>query len=106
MAEVIVTSMNFEEEVVNSTVPVLVDFWAPWCGPCQMLGPVLKELAEEYEGKIKVGKINCDEETSLAIRNGISSIPAVMLYKNGKIKDAFVGYQPIEKVKAFIDKNL
>ena len=85
MAEITITEKNFEEEVINSTLPVLVDFWATWCGPCRMLAPVIEEIAEEYEKEIKVGKVNVDEQSALAIRFGIESIPTVLLFKAGKI---------------------
>ena len=83
MAEIKLTSANFENEVLKSNIPVLVDFWAEWCGPCKMLAPVLSEIAEEYEGKVKVAKLNVDEEVALTMQYGISSIPAVFLFENG-----------------------
>ena len=97
MAEII-TKHNFEDEVINSSLPVLVDFWATWCGPCQMLAPVIEEIAEEYSGKIKVGKINVDEEQELAVKYGVMSIPTVMLFKNGAVESTSVGYVPKEKL--------
>ena len=81
MAEVTLTKTNFEDEVINSEVPVLVDFWATWCGPCKMIAPIVEEIAEEYAGKIKVGKVNVDQEQELAIKFGIASIPALLLIK-------------------------
>ena len=84
MAEIIITEENFENEVLNSDKPVLVDFWAQWCGPCRMLGPIIEEIANDYEGKVKVGKVNVDEQPNLASKYGIASIPTVIVFKNGK----------------------
>jgi thioredoxin 1 len=98
MAEVKITKDNFESEVLNSDIPVVVDFWATWCGPCMMLSPVLEEIANEYEGKIKVGKINVDEESELAIKHKIVSIPAVFKFENGGITKQAVGYMTKEKL--------
>lgn len=102
MAEIKITAANFQEEVVNSEIPVLLDFWATWCGPCNMIAPALEEIAQEYEGKIKVGKVNVDEEGLLAAQFGVTGIPYVVLMKDGKIADSFVGYRP----KADIEKML
>lgn len=92
MKEITLTIDNFEEEVINSPVPVLVDFWASWCGPCRMLAPVVSQIAEELDGKIKVGKINVDEENELALRYNVMSIPSLMLFKNGEIDKKHVGF--------------
>ena len=94
MAEITVTKANFEQEVLNSTVPVLVDFWATWCGPCMMLAPTVEEIARENEGTLKVGKINVDEEPELASMFGIMSIPTVMAFKNGEVVGTAVGVRP------------
>lgn len=100
MAEVNITSANFEQEVVKSDIPVIIDFWATWCGPCRMLGPVIEQLAEEYAGKIKVGKCNVDEDGELAVKFGVSSIPYVVLLEKGEVKAASLGFMPKEALKA------
>ena len=102
MAELTITEQNFDEEVMRSDVPVLVDFWATWCGPCRMLAPVIEEIAKEYEGKIKVGKVNVDNERELALQFGVSSIPTVMVFQNGEIKATSVGYRPKEELEALL----
>jgi len=94
MAEITITKQNFEAEVLNSEVPVLVDFWAPWCGPCRMLAPAVAQIAEEQAGAAKVGKINVDEEPDLARQFGIASIPTVMVFKNGQAVHTLVGLRP------------
>ena len=97
---------NFEEMVIRSDVPVLVDFWAPWCGPCRMVGPVLEELADEYGDKLKVVKINVDEEQEIAGSMGIRSIPTVALYHGGEVKDTLIGARPKTDFAALVDKAL
>ena len=98
MAEVILTKENFEAEVLNSDIPVLVDFWATWCGPCMMLSPVIAELAEELEGKVKVGKVNVDEQNELAMQYRVASIPTLLLFKNGELVKTSVGFMPKSEI--------
>ena len=100
MAEVKITKSNFEQEVLGSNIPVLVDFWATWCGPCRMLSPVIEEIAEENDGVVKVGKVNVDEEPELAAKFGIASIPTVLLFKNGKVVSSSVGFRPKVQIEA------
>lgn len=87
---------NFDSEVVKSDVPVLVDFWAPWCGPCKMIGPIIEELAGEFGDKVKIGKVNVDNNQDLAAKFGIRGIPTVMLFKGGESVNSFVGVRPKE----------
>ncbi len=100
------TKENFDSEVMKSTVPVLVDFWAEWCGPCKMIAPVLDEIAAEYLGKAKVGKVNVDEQAELAQNFRVSSIPMLLVIKNGQVVDQFVGARPKSEFKAKLDKAL
>lgn len=93
-----VTSKNFEEEVLNSKIPVLVDFWASWCGPCKMMSPVVDEIAKEMEGKAKVCKVNIDDEQDLAVKYGIMSIPTFLIFKDGKVVNSIVGVQDKQKI--------
>lgn len=103
MAEITLTQENFEEEVLNSSLPVLVDFWATWCGPCKMIAPVVEEIADEYEGRIKVGKVNVDEEDELAAEYSISSIPTLLIFKNGEIVHTLIGYRPKEQILEYLN---
>ena len=102
MAELKITRENFENEVMKSNVPVLIDFWAPWCGPCRMMGPIIEQLAEEYEGKAKVGKVNVDEEGELSQAFGVMSIPTIVLVKDGKVVRQAVGARPKAEVEAML----
>lgn len=98
MAEVKITVSNFESEVLRSDQPVLVDFYADWCGPCRMLAPVLEEIAREYEGGVKVGKVNVDEQMELAQKFGVSSIPLLVVIKDGQPVAKSLGYRPKEEI--------
>ena len=104
MAELKITRENFENEVMKSNIPVLIDFWAPWCGPCQMMGPIIEQLAEEYEGKAKVGKVNVDEEGELSQAFGVMSIPTIVLVKDGKVVKQAVGARPKTEVEAMLQE--
>jgi thioredoxin 1 len=108
MSEVILNDSNFEQEVVegSKTMPVLTDFWASWCPPCRLMGPIVEGLAKEYEGKIKVGKYNVEEGTSVAEKLGVMSIPAFFIYKNGVVVDSWTGAMSKEEVVKKIEKML
>ena len=100
MAMIHITSQNFKEEVLQSDLPVLVDFWAPWCGPCRMLAPGLEEFAQEQAGKVKVAKVNVDEEMELAAQFQVASIPTLILFRDGQAFRRSVGAQPKAKLEA------
>ena len=104
MAELKITRENFENEVMKSDIPVLIDFWAPWCGPCRMMGPIIEQMADEYEGKVKVGKVNVDEEGELSQAFGVMSIPTIVLVKDGKIVKQAVGARPKAEVEAMLQE--
>lgn len=97
------TDKNFRNEVLDATGPVLVDFWAPWCGPCRMIAPMVEELASEYSGAIKIGKLNIDDSPRAAGEFGVSSIPTLMIFKGGEVVDRFVGVQPKSRLQAALD---
>lgn len=106
MKEIKITSENYQDEVIKSDIPVLLDFWAEWCSPCQMIGPILSEIADEFDGKVKVGKINVDDETELAREYKVESIPMMYLIKNGENVDGMLGLNPKEKIIAMIEKHI
>src|SRR6188474_834629 len=101
---VMLTEGNFGAEVTSSAVPVLVDFWAEWCGPCKMVAPILDELASEYDGKVKIGKVNIDDHQSLASEYGIRAIPTLLLFKAGQVADQIVGLRSKRDFKAKLDR--
>lgn len=101
---VTLTAENFDQEVIKSATPVLVDFWAEWCGPCKMVAPILDELATEYDGKVKIGKVNIDDHQSLASEYGIRAIPTLLLFKGGQVADQIVGLRSKRDFKAKLDR--
>jgi len=98
------SDQNFETEVLQSAQPFLVDFWAPWCGPCRMIAPVIEELASENTGGLKVGKVNIDDSPNTASTYGVSSIPTIMIFKGGEVVDRFVGVQPKKRLQEAIEQ--
>jgi thioredoxin 1 len=94
MKPVTITDANFDSEVIKSNIPVLIDFWATWCGPCKAIAPIVEDLAKEYDGKVKVGKVDVDDNQQTAIKYGIRSIPTLLIMKNGKVNDTIVGAVP------------
>jgi len=101
-----VTDANFEAEVLKSSIPVLVDFWAPWCGPCRMVAPIVEELADEYQGKVKFVKLNTDENVQTAVRYSIRSIPTLLVFQGGQIAGQIIGFRPKTELKRTLDQLL
>jgi thioredoxin 1 len=103
MAEIELNEENFDKEVIKSSQPVMVDFWAPWCGPCRMMSPVVEELATKYSGKAKIGKLNTDDNPNIASEYQISAIPTLLFFKDGKVVKEIVGVQPKEEISKILD---
>ncbi len=101
-----ISDSNFESEVVNSDVPVLVDFWAPWCGPCRAIAPLVEEISSSYAGKIKVGKMNVDDNQSTTMKFGIRSIPTIIMFKGGEAVDQIIGAVPKAEIERVVEKSL
>ena len=106
MATIHVTKENFDAEVLQSDVPVLVDFWAPWCGPCRMVGPVMEQLSEEFAGKAKIAKIDVDSQGELAVRYNVMSVPTMIIFKNGEIVDQSIGALPKPHFVDMLSKHI
>jgi len=102
----VATDVNFEGEVLKSDKPVLIDFWAPWCGPCKAIGPVVEELAEKFKDSVKIMKLNVDENQKTAVNYGVRSIPTLILFKDGKVLDTLIGLVPKERLEDFVKKSL
>jgi thioredoxin 1 len=101
-----VNDANFDQDVLKSDTPVLVDFWATWCGPCRAIAPIVEELAKDYQGKVKVGKMDVDANSATPMRYGVRGIPTLLVFKGGQVKEQIVGYVPKEKIKEALDKHL
>ena len=100
------TTSNFDDETKRPDAPILVDFWAEWCGPCRMVAPILEQIATDYQGKARVGKVNVDEHSSLAARYGVQSIPTLLLFKQGKVVEQYIGATTKDTLSKLIDKHL
>jgi len=101
-----VTDANFDADVLKSEQPVLIDFWATWCGPCRALAPIVDELADAYQGKVKVGKMDVDSNSATPMRYGVRGIPTLLVFKGGQVKEQIVGYVPKEQIQKALDKHL
>ncbi|MDD4573625.1 MAG: thioredoxin [Sphaerochaeta sp.] len=106
MSEIIITSDNFESEILQADKPVLVDFWAPWCGPCKMIAPAITQLAEKYAGKLLVAKVNVDEVVSVASKFNVNSIPTLMVFKDGEVVDQRIGAASLSVIEGFVKPYL
>ncbi|MGA9040047.1 MAG: thioredoxin [Terriglobales bacterium] len=101
-----VNDANFDQDVLKSDTPVLVDFWATWCGPCRAIAPIVEELAKEYQGKVKIGKMDVDSNSATPMRYGVRGIPTLLVFKGGQVKEQIVGYVPKETIQKALDKHL
>lgn len=106
MSEITFTDANFDAEVLKHNGTVLVDFFAPWCGPCKMMAPVIEKLAEEYDGKVKIGELDVDENGETAMKYEVQSIPTLIIFKNGEVADKMIGFQSEEALKSKLDSHL
>jgi thioredoxin 1 len=106
MKPVELTEESFEQEVLKATIPVLIDFWAAWCGPCKMIAPIVEELATEYEGKLKIGKVDVDNHQKIAMQYGIRSIPTLLMFKGGKVVEQIIGAAPKKTLVEKLSKHL
>ena len=106
MSDIVITDQSFQQQVLSSKSPVVVDFWAPWCQPCRMVSPIIEELAKEYNGKVVVGKLNVDENPEVASQFNVMSIPTVMMFKNGQPVKSFIGAQKKDTYKQAIEETL
>jgi len=106
MSEIIITSENFESEILQADKPVLVDFWAPWCGPCKMIAPAVAQLSEKYAGELLVAKVNVDEVVSVASKFNVNSIPTLMIFKNGEVVDQRIGAASLSVIEGFVKNHL
>lgn len=104
--EIKLTGNNFKKEILDSDIPALVDFWAPWCGPCNRVAPTVEKIAKEYQGKLKVGKLNVDEAPDVASQYNIMGIPTLMIFKNGKVVEVIVGVEPKEYIEEKINQHM